>query len=92
MSAARSAHVALKCSSFSSGTRNLQHKPQLEQLLVDSNSSCACNLGKFVMLHASSLGGISSVNCWSAPEAGIPVVVGECFRLFHGRLRWALAC
>ena len=92
MSAARSAHVALNCSSFSSGTKNLQHKPQIKQLLVDSNSSCACNLSKFVMLHASSLGGTSSVNCWSAPEAGVPVVVGEGFRLFHGCLWRALAC
>ena len=33
--AARSAHVAWKCSSFSSGTRNLQHKPHIKQLLVD---------------------------------------------------------
>ena len=44
------------------------------------------------MLHASSLGCTSWVNCWSAPQAGIPIVVGEGFRLFHGRLWRALAC
>lgn len=38
ISAARSAHVAWKLSSLSSGTRNLQHKPQ--NYITDDGQPC----------------------------------------------------